>query len=91
MILLDTHVLLWYTKGLAELGVSARALADEALSQDRLAVSAITFWEVEMLVVRGRLMLLQSTAIWRQDMLDQSLIELPVTGDLGIMAVRVFF
>jgi PIN domain nuclease of toxin-antitoxin system len=48
VILFDTHVLLWYTKGLAELGASARALADEALSQDRLAVSAITFWEVEM-------------------------------------------
>jgi PIN domain nuclease of toxin-antitoxin system len=44
VILFDTHVLLWYTKGLAELGASARALADEALSQDRLAVSAITFW-----------------------------------------------
>lgn len=89
MILLDTHALVWYTKGLDELGVSARELADEALLRDRLAVAAITFWEVEMLVLRGRLTLLQSTAIWRQDLLDQSLIEIPVSGDLGIAAVAL--
>ncbi len=61
MILLDTHALLWYTKGLDELGAKARALADETLLQHALAVSAITFWEVEMLILHGRLELLQST------------------------------
>jgi PIN domain nuclease of toxin-antitoxin system len=86
VILLDTHVLLWHTKGLDTLGVRARQLADEALSQNELVVSAITFWEVEMLIQRGRLDLMQSTAAWRQMLLDQGLTELPIAGDIGIMA-----
>lgn len=86
MILLDTHVLLWHTKGLETLGVRARQLADEALSRNDLVVSAITFWEVEMLIRGGRLDLMQSTTAWRQTLLDQGLIEMPIAGDVGIMA-----
>ena len=89
MILLDTHVLVWHTKGLEELGAQAKALADSALVQDELAVSAITFWEVEMLIVRGRLALLQDATAWRQELLDYGLIEIPVAGDIGIMAAAL--
>ena len=78
MILLDTHVLVWHTKGLDELGVQAKALADRALLQDELGVSAMTFWEVEMLIVRGRLALMQDSTAWRQELLDQGLLEIPV-------------
>jgi PIN domain nuclease of toxin-antitoxin system len=52
VILLDTHVLLWHTKGLETLGVRAQQLADEALSQNELVVLAITFWEVGRLYRR---------------------------------------
>jgi len=89
VILLDTHVLVWHTKGLEELGAQAKALADSALVQDELAVSAITFWEVEMLIVRGRLALLQDATAWRQELLDYGLIEIPVAGDIGIMAAAL--
>jgi PIN domain nuclease of toxin-antitoxin system len=89
VILLDTHVLVWYTKGLDTLGVRARQLADEALSRNELVVSAITFWEVEMLIRRGRLDLMQSTTAWRQTLLDQGLIEMPIAGDVGIMAAAL--
>ncbi len=89
MILLDTHVLVWHTKGLDALGAQAKALADRALLQDELGVSAITFWEVEMLIVRGRLALMQDTTAWRQELLDQGLIEIPVAGDIGIMAAAL--
>lgn len=89
MILLDTHVLLWYTKGLDTLGVRARQLADEALSRNELVASAITFWEVEMLIRRGRLDLMQSTTAWRQTLLDQGLMEVPIAGDVGIMAAAL--
>ncbi len=86
MILLDTHVLVWLTKGLDMLGAQARQLADEALGKNELAVSAITFWEVEMLIQRGRIDLMQSTTAWRQTLLDQGLMEMPIAGDLGIRA-----
>lgn len=89
MILLDTHVLVWLTKGLDALGAEARQLANNALGQNELAASAITFWEIEMLIQRGRLELMQSTAAWRQTLLDQGLIEVPLAGDIGIMAAAL--
>ena len=89
MILLDTHVLVWHTKGLDDLGAQAKALADRALLQDELGVSAITFWEIEMLIVHGRLALMQDSMAWRRELLDQGLIEIPVAGDIGIMAAAL--
>jgi PIN domain nuclease of toxin-antitoxin system len=87
--LLDTHVLVWYTTGREELGAHAKALADRAFVQDELAVSAITFWEIEMLIMRGRLALMQETTTWRQELLDHGLLEIPVAGDIGIMAATL--
>jgi PIN domain nuclease of toxin-antitoxin system len=87
--LLDTHVLVWYTTGREELGAQAKALADRAFGQDELAVSAITFWEIEMLIMRGRLALMHEATAWRQELLDQGLIEIPVAGDIGIRAASL--
>ncbi len=89
MTLLDTHVLVWQTAGLEALGSEARQLADDALSQNTLVVSAITFWEIEMLTQRGRLDLMQRPSAWRQSLLDQGLIEMPITGDIGITAAAL--
>ena len=49
MILADTHTLLWLRTGEARLGAVARRVLDDALGDQQLAVSAITFWEVAML------------------------------------------
>ena len=54
MILLDTHVLIWWANGEHERLSAAAIAAIEAEEQQRL-VSAISCWEVAMLVERGRL------------------------------------
>jgi PIN domain nuclease of toxin-antitoxin system len=51
------------------MGASARQLADEAIAMSGLAVSAISFWEVALLVRKGRLRLEQSLGVWRRDLL----------------------
>ena len=89
MILLDTHALVWLVEGLPQIGAVARAAADAALSEDSLAVSAISFWEVAMLQARGRLRLRQPAEAWRAELLERGLVELPVTGEIGIAAVRL--
>jgi len=55
VILLDTHVLVRYLMGDKKLGKRAVATIDKALPDDEAFVSAISFWEVAMLVERGRL------------------------------------
>lgn len=89
MILLDTHVLIWLTEGVAQLGARARQMSDEALALDRLAVSAMTFWEMAMLHQRGRIQLVQPVPMWRRTLLDQGVIEIPLTGELGIAAATL--
>jgi len=54
VILLDTHVLIWWANGEHERLSAAAIAAIEAEEQQRL-VSAISCWEVAMLVERGRL------------------------------------
>ena len=86
MIVLDTHVLVWLDQGLPDLGPDCRASADRALADDALTVSAISFWEVAMLVVRKRLELTLSVDEWRRNLLAAGLRELPVDGRIGIRA-----
>ena len=88
-IILDTHVLLWLIDGTDRLGTESRRLADEAVKDDSLLVSAISFWEVAMLAQRGRLELAQPAAIWRQRVLGLGIQEIPMTGGIGILATEL--
>ncbi|MCU0306124.1 MAG: type II toxin-antitoxin system VapC family toxin [Thermoanaerobaculales bacterium] len=87
--LLDTHVLVWLTEGRPELGPEARAAIDGALVDDAVLVSAISFWEIAMLARKGRLALIQPPSAYRRDVLALGIGELPVTGEIGIEAVRL--
>jgi PIN domain nuclease of toxin-antitoxin system len=89
VILLDTHALIWLTEGQPELGDKARHLADEALANDDLGISAITFWEIAMLHQRGRIQLVQPVEAWRRTLVDRGLREWPLTGEVGIAAVTL--
>ena len=86
MILLDTHVLVWLSEANPRLGADAIVQIDAAFQADKLAVSAISFWEVAMLVSKGRIRMDMDLSIWRNDLLEQGVIELPVTGEIGIKA-----
>jgi PIN domain nuclease of toxin-antitoxin system len=86
VILLDTHALIWLVEADPKLGKKVRELADQALKDNELATSAITFWEVAMLVHRKRIGLSLPADVWRRRLLDMGLMEIPITGDIGITA-----
>lgn len=65
MIVLDTHVWVWWVHGDSTLSASTRALLDSS-EQTGLAVSAISCWEVAKLVERGRLALPCPVFDWLQ-------------------------
>ncbi len=89
MILLDTHALVWLDAGDKRLGKKAHRAVDRALADGELAVSAIGFWEVAMLIRRGRISLAIPVAAWRADLLRAGLVELPLTGEIGILAASL--
>lgn len=86
MTLLDTQALVWLAEGCNDLGERARRAADEALASEQLAVSAMSFWEAAMLHEHACLRFEIPVETWRSQFLDQGLLELPVTGQIGIAA-----
>lgn len=88
-VLLDTHALVWLLEGNQRLGHNARQLADTAVRESTLQVSAMTFWEVAMLTRRRRLVLAQPIASWRQKALELGVAEIPVSGDIGILSTEL--
>ena len=86
MILLDTHALIWFTTD-SGLGKKSEALADKALAEDCLTVSAISFWEIALLVSKSRVKSIDSATELRERVLDAGIIELPITGAIALRAV----
>jgi PIN domain nuclease of toxin-antitoxin system len=88
-VLLDTHALIWLDQDDQSLGSEARKRADLALQQGCLAVSAISFWEVAMLIAKGRITMSLPPAAWRRDLLRLGLVEIPVDGEIGVAAAQL--
>lgn len=67
MLVLDTHVLVWWVSNDEKLSKNANNAIEMALSNgDELLVSAITSWELAMLVSKGRLTLTMDIDSWLQ-------------------------
>lgn len=69
MIVLDTHIWVWWVHGDASLPAALRAELESA-EESGLAVSAISCWEVAKLVERRRLTLPCSVLDWLQQALS---------------------
>jgi len=89
MIVLDTHALVWMDAGSSALGEQTIQMLDQALADDALAVSAISFWEVTMLMHKRRLSMDFPPDVWRKDLLSSGLLELPMDGKTGIDAANL--
>ncbi len=64
LLLLDTHALVWLMFGERRLGKQAHEAIRKSSRGDRLLVSAITPWEIGVLVAKGRIDLHQDTMGW---------------------------
>ena len=85
MILLDTHVAVWFVTN-TKFGKRTMTIVDAAQAEARLAVSAISFWEIALLVARRRLRAIRSVAEQRTKILTAGMIELPLTGEIAVLA-----
>jgi len=89
MILLDTHALVWLSEGNSKLGKESLRLIDKALKENKLFVSAVSFWEVAMLVEKGRLSMDFSVSQWRSNLMKHGMQETPLTGDVAIGSAQL--
>ena len=89
-LLLDTHAWIWLMAGNPRLGVQARSAIQQAANENLLYVSAISPWEVAMLVSKERLILNRDVGEWVQEALSQSGIRLkPLSPEVAVASTRL--
>lgn len=58
----------------------------ESLTAGQLGVAAISFWEVAMLVEKQRLIMHTHLDVWRSELLQTGLLEIPLSGATALRA-----
>jgi PIN domain nuclease of toxin-antitoxin system len=64
LLLLDTHVWVWFMLANAELAVSGRNAINRAAASGQLRIAAISVWEAALLASRGRVVLGRPLTQW---------------------------
>jgi PIN domain nuclease of toxin-antitoxin system len=91
-LLLDTHVLIWAMLNAPRLGRQAAKAINAASRQERLAVSAITPWEIGLLESKGRITLQKGVLEWVQEALAKPGVSLvPLEPEIAIASTRLPF
>lgn len=91
MIVLDTHVLIWWVNGDDRLSKPARkAIKDTLTANGQILVSAITAWEIAMLVERDRIALAMDLEEWLATVASlQGVALVPVTPQVAIQSATL--
>lgn len=89
-ILLDTHVLVWLLNDSAKISVRVYSQIEKAANDDELFVSAITPWEIAMLVAKGRLRFSRDVGEWLDAALSLPGIQLaPLSPGVAVASTRL--
>jgi PIN domain nuclease of toxin-antitoxin system len=87
LVVLDTHVAVWWAGDPTRLGRTARARLE---TEDRLGIPSIVFWEVALLVRKRRLDLGMPVNHWATAIQSVPRVEtLPLTAEIAVHADEV--
>jgi PIN domain nuclease of toxin-antitoxin system len=90
VIVLDTHVWVWWVSGNEALSGAAAAALQEAMADRSIRISSISAWEVAMLVERGRLELTMDAADWVERSEALPFVEfVPVDNRVAVRSTRL--
>ena len=84
MIVLDTHVWVWWNASPDKLSNSARQAID---SSEEIGISPISCWELAMLVSKGRIKLDRDVRVWIEEAFPQDGCRLiPISPSIAVTA-----
>jgi PIN domain nuclease of toxin-antitoxin system len=91
LIVLDTHVLIWWINDDGKLSTSACGVIEAEQNHDgTILVSSITAWEIALLVEKGRLTLTTELNLWLQTIASIDGVKfVPVNNELAIHSVQL--
>jgi len=92
MLLFDTHALVWSVNDGPKLGIGAKELIRTATREDRILVSAITPWEIALLIAKKRLTLNRDVMDWIGDAVTRPGVTLtPLGPEIAVASTRLPF
>lgn len=90
MIVLDTHVLIWWVSDPDKLSKRAQEAIDKEKSGGSLLVSAISVWEIYLLVQKDRLKLTMDTDSWLEKIENLPFIQfIPIDAKVAAKSVTI--
>lgn len=92
MIVLDTHVLVWWASGDPQLSKPAHKRIDAELraGDGQILVSSISAWEIALLIQKGRLVLSMNVDEWLNVVAEIEAIRfVPVDNTLAVESTRL--
>jgi len=90
MIVLDTHIWIWYLDSPELLSERARTTVDHARDESDILISSISTWEVFMLESKGRLRLRIPVLEWLRKSERLSFLHfVPVDNDIARLSVQL--
>ncbi|MGP8250633.1 MAG: type II toxin-antitoxin system VapC family toxin [Terracidiphilus sp.] len=91
-LLLDTHTLLWMVEDHPRLGAETAKTLNRAAREDRIAVGAITPWEIALLVSKKRIDLQRDPLEWVRATLSLPGVHLvPLEPEIAVASTRLPF
>jgi PIN domain nuclease of toxin-antitoxin system len=88
MIVLDTHVWIWWVSDPGLVSADARKLMERSIKDESIHISCISSWEVAMLADRGRLQLTMPVEDWVERSEALSYFNfIPVTNSIALKSV----
>jgi PIN domain nuclease of toxin-antitoxin system len=89
LILLDTHVLLWFVAGSGRMGENALRRLQTAWDRGAVSVSTFSFWEVALLHAKGRLDLAISPCALHRRLRADGLRTVAVDAEIAFRAAEL--
>ena len=90
LLLLDTHTLIWSVEYDPKLGSATKDILNQAAQQNQIRVSAITPWEIGLLVNKGRLKLSSEVMEWIRAALSKPGVQLaPLDPEIAVESTRL--
>ncbi len=91
MILIDTHILIWWVSGSSTLSDIARKKIETTLdSGSEVIISSISAWEIAMLIEKGRLVLSMDVSSWLDEVSQIDGVRfIPVNNEIGVKSTML--
>jgi PIN domain nuclease of toxin-antitoxin system len=88
VILLDTHILVWWVSDDSKLSQKAKKLIESASKKQEIIISSISIWEICLLVKESRLKLATDLETWIQKLESIPFIRfIPIDNSIAMKSV----